>query len=281
MNLITWLKDDTKRAAIGKRIEVYCVLLFRIFLVLAAWATWVTLTRSLLLRLPPLRGWIVPLVSTALFCTCYFLLRKFVKVFRPAHRFRSLGPAASGIAFAWVLFAGFRFFFLLAYQQIFHVSGTNDAELEHYLSQPYGWIAGMLLTFVFSPVIEELTCRGLIQRALERRYAPAVAITVAAVLFAAMHGDGWMFVPHFLGGMVYGYAVFATRSVWAGIIMHAGHNVLTTALGQWLGGNEELAKHLSPPITAAITLAFSVPLFWLGLIIWRTRRLSSSVEVRS
>lgn len=272
MSPVARWKDDPKNAAIIKRIEAYCILFFRIVLVLMAWLIWELLTQTQMYRRPPLRGWIVPVVSATLFCLCYLVLRKLVKGFRPAYRFRHLGPADLWIALAWVVFAGFRFFFLVAYEQIFNIPERHDEQMEAYLRLPYGWIAILLLTFIFAPIIEELTFRGLIQRALERRFTPLVAIMGAAAVFALVHGDGEMIVPHFLGGLVYGYAVFATRTVWAGVIMHAGHNVLTVALGQWIGGSDELAKHINIFITTIITAILLMMLLWLGFKIWRARR---------
>ena len=73
-------------------------------------------------------------------------------------------------------------------------------------------------------VIEEVFFRGRIQRMLERHMGPAPAIAVTAAVFALGHFQLRGAPDRFVGGVVLGVAVYATRSVWAGVFMHAAWN---------------------------------------------------------
>lgn len=264
--------NDPKRAAALKKAGVYLLMLLRILVVLIVWLVWEFITQETILSSRPLRSWVVPPVSAALFCLGYLTVRRYVKDFRTAYRFRPLGAAGVWVAFAWVAFAVFRYSFLVAYVQIFSLTGSPPSELDKYRQFPYGWAAVLLLTCIFAPVVEELTFRGLIQRTLERRCRPAVAITTAAALFALVHGDREMVIPHFIGGLIYGYTVFITNSVWAGVIMHAGHNVLTTALENWVAPIGVAASRYNMFMTASLSLVMLLILLWLGSKFWVVRR---------
>jgi membrane protease YdiL (CAAX protease family) len=272
MNFITKWAVDPKHAAAIKMIQIYCVLLLRIILVVGGWMCWIIVTPEITFAMHPLRSWIVPLTSAALFCLLYMVVRNLDKGFRTSHGFRRLGTAAPWIGLTWVVFAGFRFVFLIAYVQIFDITGKSPSALDRYVQQPYGLLPVLLLVCIFSPVVEEITFRGLIQRALERRCAPVTAITIAAGLFAVLHFDGEMVVPHFIGGMVYGYTVFITRSVWAGVIMHVGHNTLITGLGYWVGPPNEIAQSISMLVTISVGTVLFLMLAWLSLELWKLRR---------
>ena len=82
---------------------------------------------------------------------------------------------------------------------------------------PGGRLALALLAVGVAPVLEEFFFRGLIQRTLERRWGPAAGICLAAAAFALVHALPWIFPLHFFLGLAFGFAVFATRSIWAGV----------------------------------------------------------------
>lgn len=89
---------------------------------------------------------------------------------------------------------------------------------------------GRLTIAVFAiavaPVIEEFVFRGLVQRTLERRFGAAAGIVTAAVLFALVHFLPWIFPLHFILGAAFGFVVYATRSIWSGVILHAANNTV-------------------------------------------------------
>lgn len=87
-----------------------------------------------------------------------------------------------------------------------------------------GRLVIILLAVGMAPVIEELFFRGLIQVPLERKYDPARGLLFASALFAAVHFLPWVFPIHLFLGIVFGFVVWATRSIWSGVLLHAANN---------------------------------------------------------
>lgn len=100
-----------------------------------------------------------------------------------------------------------------------------------------GRLAVTILAVGIAPILEEFFFRGFIQRALERRLGAAAGITLAAAIFGAVHVLPWVFPLHFFLGLVFGYAVYATGSIWAGVILHAANNAVAV-VGLGLEGEE-------------------------------------------
>ena len=98
---------------------------------------------------------------------------------------------------------------------------------------PWFWVfaAGNLLN---TCVAEELLFRGLLQRQLQKRLVPLLAMAVAAVLFGIAHlAGGWAYVGvATLAGAVYGLTYYFTgRVVWAVLahwLLNLSHLVLFT-----------------------------------------------------
>ncbi len=85
-------------------------------------------------------------------------------------------------------------------------------------------LAICVFAIAVAPIIEEFIFRGLVQYHLERRFGAAGGLIWAAALFALVHLLPWVFPIHFFLGLVFGYAVWATRSIWAGVTLHAANN---------------------------------------------------------
>ena len=93
-----------------------------------------------------------------------------------------------------------------------------------------GRLTVVLFAMVAAPLVEEFVFRGLVQRPLEQRWGPAPAIGFTALLFALVHALPWVLPIHLLLGLAFGFVVYATRSIWAGVLLHAANNSLA-ALG--------------------------------------------------
>lgn len=92
------------------------------------------------------------------------------------------------------------------------------------LESAEGRLIVILLAVGMAPVIEEFFFRGLVQFPLERRYGPAPGLLVASALFAVVHFLPWVFPIHLFLGVVFGFVVWATRSIWSGVVLHAANN---------------------------------------------------------
>ncbi len=88
---------------------------------------------------------------------------------------------------------------------------------------------------VMAPIVEETLYRGLLFRALLRRFSPGTAVFVSALIFAAVHflGDPNAFrsLPALAAlGVVLARRALRTGSLSACILIHAGFNLTTTVL---------------------------------------------------
>ncbi len=88
-----------------------------------------------------------------------------------------------------------------------------------------------------APVAEELLFRGLLLRSLRRRFTPAVAIGIQAIVFAAVHpigsptlGDLAVVPALALMGTISGILATRRGDLSASILMHIGFNLITTTL---------------------------------------------------
>lgn len=89
-----------------------------------------------------------------------------------------------------------------------------------------GRLTVTLFAVVAAPLLEEFVFRGLVQRPLERRWGAGAGIAFTAALFALIHALPWVLPIHLLLGLAFGYVVYATRSIWAGVLLHAANNSL-------------------------------------------------------
>lgn len=138
---------------------------------------------------------------------------------------------------------------------------------------PLQRLAITLLAVSVAPILEEFFFRGVIQRTLERRWPPDRAIGVAAALFAAVHFIPWIFPVHLFLGLAFGFAVYATRSIWSGVLLHAANNSLAV-LG--MGATDELGPRPTVWETgpdADWWTALQILIVTGGIAAWIARRL--------
>ena len=109
------------------------------------------------------------------------------------------------------------------------------------MSTPEGRLTIAVFAIGVAPIVEEIVFRGLVQRTLERRFGIATGIAGAAGLFALVHFLPWVFPLHFLLGAAFGFAVYATRSIWAGVILHAANNAVALIGVELSRGSPETA----------------------------------------
>ncbi len=88
-----------------------------------------------------------------------------------------------------------------------------------------GWV-GFLVVAGVGPLVEELLFRGVILGGLLSHYRARWALIGSAVLFGAVHLNPWQFVPAFGMGLLSGWLVVRTRSLWPSVTLHMGYNAL-------------------------------------------------------
>lgn len=134
-------------------------------------------------------------------------------------------------------------------------------QILEYGDRPGGMLVLAVLIAGVAPLTEEFAFRGWIQRPLERRLGPAWAIGITAVLFAAAHFDAGGAPIRVMGGVALGYAAWATRSIWPGIVLHMAWNVGVLAFGGAFPGFDPATRGVRVAVPAAVVLALSAAIF--------------------
>jgi membrane protease YdiL (CAAX protease family) len=84
-----------------------------------------------------------------------------------------------------------------------------------------------VLLAVGAPVIEELFFRGMLQRALDRRFGPVPAVAVSSTVFGLAHFELLQLPALILFGVVLGTLAERTGRLGPGIVTHATFNAVT------------------------------------------------------
>ncbi len=79
-------------------------------------------------------------------------------------------------------------------------------------------------------ICEEFFFRGVVMRAYER-YGPKKAILWTAILFGFFHFNIQNLLGPIMLGTLFGYFVYLTDSIYAGVLAHATHNALSVTIG--------------------------------------------------
>ena len=87
-----------------------------------------------------------------------------------------------------------------------------------------GLVWALLLVVVAAPLAEELLFRGVILHGFLARYPLHVAVFAAALLFAFIHLNPWQFFGALAWGVVAGWWVARTGSLWPCVFGHALNN---------------------------------------------------------
>lgn len=95
----------------------------------------------------------------------------------------------------------------------------------------------LLLTLIsvgiMAPLYEEIVFRGAILKNLGEQMPIAIAVIVQAILFSAYHMNVLQAFPTLALGLVTGFAVLYTNSVWSGIIIHMINNILAILISNF------------------------------------------------
>ena len=118
-------------------------------------------------------------------------------------------------------------------------------ELAEFLKLGSAPLWQLWLVIALTPALcEEAFFRGLMLSGL-RRWGPGAAIGITALLFGLLHGSIYRLLPTFLLGLVLGYAVWRSGSLYCSILIHALNNGLIATL-IWSGGGKDLANQSFP-----------------------------------
>lgn len=94
-----------------------------------------------------------------------------------------------------------------------------------------GFIPWILAVALSAGICEEALFRGFIQNGLHNHWGPAKALIVATILFAAAHLDPWRTPAVILIGLLAGYLLIRTGSLYSAIAVHVTVNGIHNFLG--------------------------------------------------
>ena len=124
----------------------------------------------------------------------------------------------------------------------------RDLDISKYpLATVLLWVT---MSAVVAGVIEETSFRGFLQRPIERRHGPVIAILVTGSLFGFAHFThpevGVVLLPYYLGvAAVYGTLAHLTDSTFPSMALHAGGNMFS-AFGLFAQGRSEWQLSSAP-----------------------------------
>lgn len=131
------------------------------------------------------------------------------------------------------------------------------------------WLA--VVTIAIIPLVEEILYRGVLLNAL-RPWGRAPAILAGAVLFGLGHGPA-LFVSTVVFGWVLGWLAWEYRSIWPGVLIHAGFNLFA---GVGALASDMLPEAVGGPL---LTVVFIVMMVGSAIIARRERDLLRRVFI--
>ena len=100
---------------------------------------------------------------------------------------------------------------------------------------------------ILAPIVEELFFRGVVERILLKlKTSPWVGIIASAMLFTMIHEFPYQAIGAFIGGVIYGWVYYKTKSIYLTFSMHAVNNIIAfigNFLDDGVGGSDAF-----PPI---------------------------------
>lgn len=137
-----------------------------------------------------------------------------------------------------------------------------------------------LATCVVAPVFEELFFRGLILRGLLKNIKPWLAILLSAFLFAVFHFNIWQGLGAFILGIMMGWVLYKTGSLYLAIFAHFVNNFIVL-----LGGQNiiNIPGYTQPSATGFQPFWFNIiglVLFVAGLVLIRNKS-DNSIDISS
>jgi membrane protease YdiL (CAAX protease family) len=127
------------------------------------------------------------------------------------------------------------------------------------------WI---VMSAIVAGVAEETSFRGYMQKQIEERHGPAIAILVTGALFGFAHFShpevGLILMPYYIVvAAVYGALAYFTNSIYPSMVLHAGGNILSTLDLIGRGRSEWQASPGASPLIWKTGVDAS---FWISVI---------------
>lgn len=131
-----------------------------------------------------------------------------------------------------------------------------------------GWL-GILVISVFGPILEEVLFRGAITTVLLKKYSPAKAIILSALIFGIFHINPVQIFVATLIGLFLGWVFYKTASLVPCILIHMVNNALSVHLELKFPDATYLRDIFTPSVYYTLLIGFAVVL--ILSILWLKR----------
>jgi hypothetical protein len=139
---------------------------------------------------------------------------------------------------------------------------------------------------VVAGVVEEASFRGYMQSPIERRHGPVAAILITGILFGVAHfthpGVGLILMPYYVTvAAIYGSVAYLTNSIFPGMVLHAGGDVLSGSdlllrgHSEWQSSSGPSASIWQTGIDAPFLVSFAVTVVVGAAAVWAYHSLAA------
>lgn len=206
------------------------------------------------IRLSPKIPWSILIMSIVLWFIWNYLDGKWIP--KSTQELRHLWMRANSVEpikrkWSWVsaVLVGITILFLIIISTkiIDSPSGQID-QIERISIYPKWTILSLIImTSLVAGIIEEIAFRGYIQKPLELKYSPKIAIIVVALFFTVLHLPNATITPHlmpifFIGSLAWGILAYLTNSIIPGVVIHCSIDLVSYI---WIWRNLDSAKSMA------------------------------------
>lgn len=137
----------------------------------------------------------------------------------------------------------------------------------------------LILAIAIVPAIcEEIAFRGIIMKGFMSRLSPGWSIFISSFLFGLLHLSIYRFIPTFCLGLLLGYAVWKTGSLYTSILMHALNNGMGVVLFSFQKQIEEEGLIENNALMGSVILAMTSFLILGLLLLTKSQPLKTNSE---
>lgn len=124
------------------------------------------------------------------------------------------------------------FLFSVSFGSIFNIQSLDPKATEalENLVRGESFILTLFAVGIIIPICEEIIFRGSILKNLTENISFKWAIILQAILFSLYHMNLVQALPTLVLGLVTGFAVYFTNSIWSGIFVHVINNTLAIVI---------------------------------------------------
>lgn len=170
--------------------------------------------------------------------------------------------------------------FMKGVEDWMRISEENAGRLTMYFLKADSWdvfLYNIILIAAIPAIGEELLFRGLLQRLFtEWTKKVHLSIWISAILFSAIHFQFYGFIPRLFLGVVFGYLLEYTGTIWIPIISHFINNLVGVMIGYFLP-SENVVNNVTSQITL-VSVIYGVLGGLIGLFcVWLIARKANRV----